>query len=144
MNKHPRFSTTLAFALATTVAAFAQSGGPFDLSWNSIDSGGGVNADGGSFALSGTIGQGQDAERPLASGSFVLQGGFMVIARDLADDCPGDATGDGFVNADDLLVVLGNFGVAVAGGVADGDFDDSGTVNADDLLVVLGAFGTAC
>jgi len=58
--------------------------------------------------------------------------------------CPGDATGDGFVNADDLLVVLGNFGSAVQGGPADGDFDDSGAVNADDLLTVLGAFGTAC
>ncbi len=68
----------------------------------------------------------------------------LFVATAPAEPCPGDATGDGLVNADDLLVVLGAFGTAVAGGVADGDFDDSGTVNADDLLVVLGAFGTAC
>ncbi len=55
--------------------------------------------------------------------------------------CEGDANGDGVTNADDLLVVLGNFGDAVPGGADDGDFDQSGIVNADDLLVVLGAFG---
>jgi len=68
----------------------------------------------------------------------------LAVWPGVAQPCPGDATGDGLVNADDLLVVLGNFGSAVAGGVGDGDFDDSGVVNADDLLVVLGAFGTTC
>jgi len=58
--------------------------------------------------------------------------------------CPGDANGDGLVNADDLLVVLGAFGTRVSGGPSDGDFDGNGTVNADDLLVVLGAFGSPC
>jgi len=58
--------------------------------------------------------------------------------------CPGDATGDGLVNADDLLIVLAGFGQPTTGGSASGDFNDDGLVNADDLLVVLAAFGQAC
>ncbi len=58
--------------------------------------------------------------------------------------CTGDADGDGLVNAEDLLAVLGSFGLTVPGGAADGDLDGSGEVNADDLLIVLGAFGAAC
>ncbi len=55
-------------------------------------------------------------------------------------DCPADVDGSGFINADDLLLVLGNFGLASS----DGDTNGDGLVNADDLLAILGAFGTAC
>lgn len=51
----------------------AQSGGPFDLSWSTIDNGGGTSK-GGQFSLSGTIGQ-PDAG-VLTSGNFKLEGGF--------------------------------------------------------------------
>jgi hypothetical protein len=51
----------------------AQSGGQFDLSWSTIDSGGGTSS-GGPFRLSGTIGQ-PDAGT-LTGGSFKLEGGF--------------------------------------------------------------------
>jgi len=54
--------------------------------------------------------------------------------------CEGDATGDGAVNADDLLSVLANFGNQSSNGDVTGD----GAVNADDLLLVLANFGTAC
>lgn len=54
--------------------------------------------------------------------------------------CQGDANGDKLVNADDLLIVLGEFGTA--GGL--GDLNDSGNVDANDLLFVLGKFGTDC
>jgi hypothetical protein len=53
--------------------AHAQSGGRFDLSWSTIDGGGGTSA-GGQFTLSGTIGQ-PDAGT-LAGGHFKLEGGF--------------------------------------------------------------------
>jgi len=56
-----------------------------------------------------------------------------------APACPADLTGDSLVNADDLLVVLGSFGVD-GGGDATGD----GFTDADDLLVVLGGFGQSC
>jgi len=58
--------------------------------------------------------------------------------------CPGDTNGDGLVNADDLLAVLGAFGTSVPGGPTDGDLTGDGVVNADDLLAVLGAFGSGC
>jgi hypothetical protein len=51
----------------------AQSGGQFDLTWSTIDGGGGSSG-GGQFALSGTIGQ-PDAGA-LTGGNFKLEGGF--------------------------------------------------------------------
>jgi hypothetical protein len=55
-------------------SATAQTGGPFDLSWNTID-GGGASSSGASFMLSGTIAQ-PDASGALSGGSFSLMGGF--------------------------------------------------------------------
>ena len=50
-----------------------QSGGQFDLSWSTIDGGGGTSS-GGQFQLNGTIGQ-ADAGA-LTGGTFKLEGGF--------------------------------------------------------------------
>jgi len=58
---------------AVTTVADAQSGGPFDLSWSTIDGGGGTSG-GGRFALRGAIGQ-PDAGT-LSGGNFKLEGGF--------------------------------------------------------------------
>jgi len=68
------------------------------------------------------------------------------VYRVIDSTCPGDATGDGLLNADDLLVVLGEFGSTDAIGPAEGDVDGSldRAVNADDLLAVLAAFGSGC
>lgn len=67
----------LLFILLTLplVAARAQTGGNFDLSWNSVDGGGGA-ASGGSFELVGSIAQ-ADAGGPLSGGAFELTGGFI-------------------------------------------------------------------
>ena len=59
-------------SLALSFAA-AQTSGTFDLSWSSVDGGGGSSS-GGSYALSGTIGQ-SDAGH-LSGGNFSLGGGF--------------------------------------------------------------------
>jgi len=71
--------------LALSVAALifaainlqAQSGGPYDLSWSTIDGGGGTSS-GGPYTLSGTIGQ-PDAGGPMVGGSYSLVGGFWSI-----------------------------------------------------------------
>jgi hypothetical protein len=63
--------------LVTTLVASAQSGGPYDLSWYTIDGGGGTSS-GGSYTLSGTIGQ-PDAGGPMVGGSYSLTGGFWSI-----------------------------------------------------------------
>jgi len=77
-------------------------------------------------------------------GTFTFTVDAVAFAALPAEPCAGDATGDGLVNADDLLAVLGAFGTATSGGAAAGDLTGDGLVNADDLLAVLGAFGTAC
>jgi len=59
--------------LGSPLLTLAQTGGQFDLSWSTIDAGGGTSG-GGQFSVSGTYGQ-PDAG-VLAGGDFVLQGGF--------------------------------------------------------------------
>jgi hypothetical protein len=60
-------------ALQGTAPAVAQSGGDYDLSWSSVDGGGGASS-GGNYALSGTIGQ-PDANS-LTGGEYTLGGAF--------------------------------------------------------------------
>ncbi len=56
--------------------ANAQSGGGYDLTWNSIDGGGAMFSIGGAYSLGGTIGQ-FDAGT-MSGGSYTLKGGFWV------------------------------------------------------------------
>jgi len=60
--------------LLAASATFAQTGGGFDLTWSTIDGGGGAST-GGSFSLAGTSGQ-PDAGALLSGGSYTLVGGF--------------------------------------------------------------------
>jgi len=64
--------------LISSIQAAAQSGGTYDLSWNTIDGGGGTSS-GGPYRLSGTIGQ-PDAGT-MAGGSYILAGGFWPGTR---------------------------------------------------------------
>ncbi len=69
---------TLALVLAVALfvpatIALAQSGGSFDLSWNTVDGGGGTSS-GGTYTLSGTVGQ-PDAGA-MSGGEYTLAGGF--------------------------------------------------------------------
>lgn len=54
--------------------AQGQSGGGYDLSWNTIDGGGATFSTGGAYSLGGTIGQ-PDAGQ-MAGGAYSLAGGF--------------------------------------------------------------------
>lgn len=49
-------------------------GGPFELTWSTVDGGGGFSA-GGGYELNGTIGQ-PDASGSLSGGGYALSGGF--------------------------------------------------------------------
>lgn len=68
--------------LLCAVSGAAQTGGPYDLHWNTIDGGGTTNATGGAYVLSATIGQ-PDAGT-LSGGSYVLSGGFWSVASSVA------------------------------------------------------------
>ena len=76
LNSFPLSFTLGAICAACALSAtpiHAQSGGQFELSWSTIDGGGGRSS-GGQFTLNGTIGQ-PDAG-VLAGGNFKLDGGF--------------------------------------------------------------------
>ena len=68
----------VAMALALTVvlplAALAQTGGPYDLTWSTVDGGGATFSTGGTYSLGATAGQ-PDAGSA-AGGSYSLTGGF--------------------------------------------------------------------
>ena len=73
------FALLLLIALTTSQSissASAQSGGGYDLTWNSIDGGGGMFSTGGNYSLGGTIGQ-ADAGT-MSGGNYSLIGGFWV------------------------------------------------------------------
>ena len=68
---------TLALLVAAILgagAALAQTGGGYDLTWSTIDGGGGSSA-GGAYQLAGTFGQ-PDAGTTLSGGAYSLSGGF--------------------------------------------------------------------
>ena len=60
--------------LATALPLFAASGGPYDVSWDTLDGGGGTSS-GGRYAVSGTVGQ-PDAGPAMSGGSYAVTGGF--------------------------------------------------------------------
>ena len=70
---HPRTLIAVALVCLTGARAHAQMGPNLDLTWNTLDSGGGTST-GGGFILTGTIGQ---ADAGTATGGgFDLLGGF--------------------------------------------------------------------
>jgi hypothetical protein len=78
LRKHLIAVALLACALAVLLLAAprvsSQSGGAYDLTWNTIDGGGITFATGGSYQLGGTIGA-ADAGT-MGGGAYVLAGGF--------------------------------------------------------------------
>lgn len=60
------------------VTGRSQSGGAFNLNWDTIDSGGGTSV-GGDYSVGGTIGQPDGGA--MNGGSFQLSGGFWPVTR---------------------------------------------------------------
>jgi hypothetical protein len=84
----------IAPVLCAASSALAQAGGPYDLSWSTIDGGGATFSTGGPYSLGGTIGQ-PDAgpAAPMTGGAFSLVGGFWLGAGDWCQpDCNHDGT----------------------------------------------------
>jgi len=137
MNPHWRALGTMglvAVLLGATAPSFSGGDGPsYDLSWHTIDGGGGVST-GSGFELHGSVGQ-PDTGPALVGGDFELLGGFWAPAD--GSTCAADIDGNGAVDFDDLLRILAAWGNS--GGPE--DIDGSGTVEFDDLLIVLAAWG---
>jgi hypothetical protein len=121
------FIVLLVICLPAAFPAFGQSGGDYDLSWNTIDGGGGVSS-GGDYILRGTIGQ-PDAgymaraphQRPHRDyelwGGFWAEAPFCIVdfyhfARfaeywlETGSDLPADLYEDGIVNPLDLKLFV--------------------------------------
>jgi hypothetical protein len=126
-------------------AARAQTGGPFDLTWSTVDSGGAMRSQGGAFELCGTIGQ-YDAGM-LTGGASGLAGGFWSAAADAAPcDCQlfGDMApegGDCSVDVGDILMLLDAFpGVVICPDCDLSPCGGDGNTDVCDISAVLDAF----
>jgi hypothetical protein len=125
-----------AMALLLSAAAIAQN---YDLTWHTIDGGGGTSS-GGTFSISGTIGQ-PDAQTPpvMSGGAFELAGGFWPAAASICT-LPGDLNHDGRVDGDDIQLFV-NCVVAGTGACACADFDGNGINGGDVPLFVAAVLG---
>lgn len=129
--------STLLFLITTAVLAESFGGPTYDLSWHSIDSGGGLST-GGAYELTVTIGQ-HDASGEMLGGAYTLRGGFMTLPA--AIPCLADSDNSGTVNVTDLLALLAGWGVC--GVPCPSDINGDGFINVTDLLALLAAWG-AC
>lgn len=128
--------------LIAAVLGAASASAALDIAWYTIDGGGGQFSVGGTFALSGTIGQ-PDAGAPMTGGSFELNGGFWAGAA-AQPGCVADLNGDGVVDLNDLSDLLANFGTNAGATFEDGDTDGDGDVDLTDLSALLVEFGAVC
>jgi len=140
MRKWRLTLTILAAAMLLATATHAQSGGGYDLSWWTIDSGGVTFAAGGTFYLGGTIGQ-PDASNVLTGGAFSLTGGFWFMTACISHN--GDVDANGCVDDADLLAVLFAFG-SMGSNLGRVDVNCDQVVDDADLLQVLFNFGNGC
>jgi len=128
--------TTVGLIVVGAALTEPAAGQVFSIPWHTIDGGGGTSS-GGSFTLSGTIGQ-HDAGGPMTGGSYSLTGGFWAGTN--AEPCVGDFNGDGTVNTLDVLAFLN----AWTAGEGSADINDDGTVNTLDVLAFLNFWAAGC
>lgn len=81
---------------------------------------------------------GYDSDPTQVYGEYTDKGG-NTISEECPVACAGDIDGDGVINVNDLLMLIG------AWGTCDGcpeDIDENGVVNVNDLLIAIAAWGT--
>lgn len=93
MNALRQVIAALLLAVSTAPPAQVATGGSFTLTNATVDNGGGRSA-GGTFALSGTIGQTEAATPSATGGDFAVTGGFW--ARGLLSPANDELFSDSF------------------------------------------------
>ena len=129
----PRLALMLAMLMS--FSAIAETGTEYEMTRHSFDGGGVMRSTGGSFELSGTLGQ-PDAG-VVAGGAFELTGGFWFAIP------PGDVGGDGVVNLSDhrkLVECLAGPDTPVNDDCRILDVDGSGAIDMRDVAVVQRSF----
>ena len=128
---------TLPFAAGFLLAGAAQAQ-PYEVDWYTIDGGGGAST-GGTYSLSGSIGQ-HDAGGPMLGAGFELAGGFWTgasVGCNIADVAPPFGT----LDFTDVLSFLIGFSAEDPGADLAPPF---GTLDFSDVLAFLTAFGAGC
>ncbi|MCC6951151.1 MAG: hypothetical protein IT433_06860 [Phycisphaerales bacterium] len=126
------------FALITLTAAASPALAQPTIDWYTIDGGGGTST-GGTYTLSGTIGQ-PDAG-VMSGGTYTLSGGFWVGASTPAPPCDPDLNQDGNVDQDDVLYLINVIGGGDNPSGIDPDFNLDGNADQDDVLALINAIG---
>ncbi|MDG2478200.1 MAG: plastocyanin/azurin family copper-binding protein [Phycisphaerales bacterium] len=62
----------------------------------------------------------------------------VITVEELPNPCPADVDGDGTVNVNDVLAVIGDWGPCSG---CDTDTNDDSVVNVNDILAVIAAWG---
>jgi len=147
MNRIASLTTILVIAVSMTIVvatsismAAILGGSSYDLTWHTIDGGGGTST-GSGYELSGTIGQ-PDAGA-MSGGGFELAGGFWT-GGDSEPIPPCEITDlncDGVVNVSDLLILLGAWGPCAKPDDCPADLNADAVVNVSDLLILLSNWG---
>ena len=145
-NRKLMMRSVAAVLVLAGVGFAAYLGGDFDLSWYTIDGGGGEST-GERDAVAGTIGQPESGV--MAGGDFSLSGGFRAVpasgggcVRDPEWQCDGDVDGDGQVNPVDSGLVQAAFGSTDESDRCQYDVDCDGQINPVDSGIVQSLFGT--
>lgn len=135
MNR-PSKLTVLACSLPLLLLAGHVLGQSYDLAWNTIDGGGGTST-GGTFALSGTIGQPNALSPAMSGGTFTLTGGFWP---GVGGTCamPGDMNLDGLRDGADIQSFL-NCLLTTGANCSCADVDGNGSVNGADVAAFVSA-----
>jgi hypothetical protein len=76
LHRPGTLAALLALFLLAGAAVHAQTGGGYDLTWNTLDGGGATFSTGGDYQLGGTLGQPEAGQ--LSGGGYALSGGFWV------------------------------------------------------------------
>jgi hypothetical protein len=128
--------------LVVLLPAFGQSGGSYDLTWSTVDGGGGSSS-GGSYAVNGTAGQpdARNQPEPMVGGDYSVTGGFWVIPACSA--IPGDYDGDCDVDQADYRsweACASGPEVPYTGDCGDTDFDNDLDTDQEDFSVFQGCY----
>ena len=111
--------------------------GQLELTWFTIDSGGGLSG-GGDYLLDAAIGQ---PDVGASSGSaFSVTGGFFAPAIAPSISCSGDINASGAVDVGDLIEIVVNWGLCLDA-PCPADPNDDGEVNVQDLILVVVNWG---
>lgn len=129
--------------IMTLVVAHLSFAQPYDVSWYTMDGGGGMFSTGGTFSIGGTIGQPDAQVSPVMSGGgFDLTGGFWPVSN--VCNCLADMNGDGKKDGRDVQ----QFVACVIGGgnCSCADVDQANGVNLADVSVFVSDLlaGPAC